>query len=288
MRRRANFLGCPIDCLTMAETVDRIDTAIRSGACLQHVVVNAAKLVHMQSDAELRQSVIASDLINADGQAVVWAANFLGQPLPERVAGIDLREELVGLAHRNGYKIFFFGATEDVVRQVVATYAEAYSPDIIAGCRNGYYRKDEEATIAAQIRDSGAHILFIAISSPTKEIFLNTYKDVLKIPFIRGVGGNFDVVAGKVRRAPHWMQNYGLEWFYRFLQEPRRMWRRYLTTNTLFIWFVMMAKCCVNLRRRAADRDPDDPQASREVYVNKKKLKKADLKEGDKVTVRVD
>lgn len=242
MQNRINILNCPIDKLTMDETLQRIDKSIQNKTHLHHVVVNAAKMVHMQSDKELHESVVSSDIINPDGQAVVWASRFLGQPLPQRVAGIDLMQNLVKLAYEKGYKVFFFGAKEEVVKGVVDKYSDIYSSDIIAGYRNGYFKKDEEESIAKQIADSKADILFVAISSPTKEIFLNTYKDIINAPFIMGVGGSFDVVAGKVSRAPVWMQNAGLEWFYRFLQEPRRMWKRYLVTNSLFIWYMMQEK----------------------------------------------
>ncbi len=239
---RINIFNCPIDTYTMDETVDIIDKSIQNKLHLHHVVVNAAKLVHMQKDKELYDSVVSSDIINPDGQAVVWASKFLGQPLKERVAGIDLMENLVKLAHKKGYKVFFFGAKEEIVKGVVDRYTKEYSKKIIAGYRNGYFKKDEEKKIANQIASSGADILFVAISSPTKEIFLNTYKDIINTPFIMGVGGSFDVVAGKVTRAPLWMQKTGLEWFYRFLQEPRRMWKRYLVTNSLFIWYMLKEK----------------------------------------------
>jgi len=242
IKNRINILNCPIDKLTMDETVGIINESIINKTHLHHVVVNAAKMVHMQTDNELRKSVVCSDIINADGQAVVWASNFLGQPLPERVAGIDLMQNLVRLAYEKNYKIFFFGAKEEVVSEIVRRYSEQYSREIIAGYRNGYFEKHEEKEIAKQIADSGAHILFVAISSPTKEIFLNQYKDIINTPFIMGVGGSFDVVSGKVQRAPVWMQNAGLEWFYRFLQEPRRMWKRYLYTNTMFLWLVNKEK----------------------------------------------
>lgn len=239
MKNRINIFNCPIDTLTMEETVSLIDTSIQNKIHLHHVVVNAAKMVHMQRDKELHDSVVNSDIINPDGQAVVWASKFLGQPLPERVAGIDLMQNLVKLAYEKNYKVFFFGAKEEVVKGVVDRYSQIYSADIIAGYRNGYFKREEEESIARQIADSKADILFVAISSPTKEIFLNTYKDIINTPFIMGVGGSFDVVAGKVTRAPLWMQNAGLEWFYRFLQEPRRMWKRYLYTNSMFLWLVL-------------------------------------------------
>jgi N-acetylglucosaminyldiphosphoundecaprenol N-acetyl-beta-D-mannosaminyltransferase len=242
MKNRINILNCPIDKLTMEETINKIDSSIRKKENLHHVVVNAAKMVNMQKDKELYESVVSSDIINPDGQAVVWASKFLNQPLPEKVSGIDLMQNLVKLAYEKKYKVFFFGAKEEVVKAVVDKYAQMYSDEIIAGYRNGYFSKDDEEDIAKQIAQSKADILFVAISSPTKEIFLNTYKDIINTPFIMGVGGSFDVVSGKVSRAPLWMQNAGLEWFYRFLQEPRRMWKRYLYTNTMFIYLVLKEK----------------------------------------------
>jgi len=234
--KRIYIFNCPIDALTMKETVQIIDMAIKEGKHIHHVVVNAAKIVKMQEDKDLYNSVVNADIINADGMPIVWASKLLRNPLPERVAGIDLMQELIKLAYRQGYKIFFFGAREEVVKKVVEKYSKEYSPEIIAGYRNGYYSEKEEPLIAKQIAESGANILFVAISSPKKEKFLYKYKDVLKnVNFIMGVGGSFDVIAGKVKRAPKWMQRCGLEWFYRLLQEPRRMWKRYLIGNTKFM-----------------------------------------------------
>ena len=123
------------------------------------------------------------------------------------------------------------------------TYSSKYSSNIIAGYRNGYFKKEDEHTIAAQISKSGAQILFVAISSPTKENFLHQHKLLLNnVNFTMGVGGSFDVVAGKVKRAPIWMQKFGLEWFYRLIQEPRRMWKRYLIGNSKFIFLVLKEK----------------------------------------------
>jgi len=236
-------LGTPIDNLTMSETLDSIAMAIENSGHLHHTVVNAGKIVSMQKDPQLRESVVSADIINADGQGVVWASKLLGKPLKERVAGIDLMEELVGLASRNHYKVFFFGAKEEIVRSVVQHYTEIYSPDIIAGYRNGYFKKEEEPAIARQIAESGANILFVAISSPTKENFLYQNREVLhRVNFTMGVGGSFDVVSGLVKRAPVWMQKAGLEWLYRVYQEPKRMFKRYLVGNARFLALVLKYK----------------------------------------------
>ena len=209
---------------------------------IHHVVVNAAKIINMKKDKELYDSVVNCDIINADGQAVVWASKILGLPLPERVAGIDLMENLIDMAHKYKYKIYLFGAREQVVKKVVDIYSKRFSNTIIAGYRNGYFDKDEEITIAENIASAKPDILFVAIPSPKKEIFLDKYKNIINVPFIMGVGGSFDVISGKIPRAPIWMQKIGMEWFFRLIQEPRKMWKRYLITNTLFIYYLIKEK----------------------------------------------
>ena len=227
----------------MADTIKSIDEAIVADKRINHVVINAGKVVLMQKDEKLYNSVTSCDIINADGQAIVWAVRFLGKKIPERVAGVDLMQELIKLAYEKKYKCFLFGAREEVVKKVVDVYSHKYNPDIIAGYRNGYYSREEEPVIAKQIAESGAQLLFVAINSPKKENFLYEYKAILeKINFTMGVGGAFDVVAGVTRRAPLWMQRIGREWFFRFLQEPKKMWRRYLVGNLMFIWLVAREK----------------------------------------------
>lgn len=242
MMKRIELFGLPLDALNMQETLEVIEKSIDSNRQIHHVVVNAAKIVNAQKDVNLWESITHCDLINADGQAVVWASKILRRPLPARVAGIDLMECLVALAAKKNYRIFFLGAKEEVVSKVVAKYSDQYCNKLVAGYRNGYFTKEEEKAVAMQIAASKAHILFVAITSPKKELFLNTYKLDIQTPFIMGVGGSFDVVSGLVKRAPRWMQKAGLEWFYRVLQEPRRMWRRYLTTNTKFILLLFKEK----------------------------------------------
>lgn len=240
---KIDFLGIPIDALTMSETIHLIDESIQQNKRINHVVINAGKVVSMQKDSQLHKSVVTCDIINADGQSIIWASRFLGQNIPERVAGIDLMQHLVNLAYKKDYKCFFLGAKEEVVKKVVDIYTTQYGPSIIAGYSNGYFSKEKEPEIARQIADSGAQILFVAITSPRKENFMYEYREVLSgVNFTMGVGGSFDVVAGLTKRAPIWMQKTGLEWFYRLAQEPKRMWRRYLIGNTKFILTVLNEK----------------------------------------------
>lgn len=234
--RRIEFMGAPIDALTMQETVDRIAGIVDRREMVQHVVVNVAKLMTMRRDSELREIVNSSALVNADGAGVVLGARLLGMDIPERVPGIDLMQELVEMSNKRGYRLFFLGAEEHVVRDVITIYKRRYPNLQICGYRNGYFRPEDELAVAHQIRDARPDLLFVGMGSPRKEKFVRQYKEVMNVPFVMGVGGSFDVVAGKVERAPRWMQDVGMEWFYRLMQEPGRMWKRYLVTNAQYGW----------------------------------------------------
>ena len=237
MNARVTLMGCEIDNLSMEETLGKVEAFIQSGQPHQHVVVNVDKLVKASRDEELRRIINECALVNVDGMPVVWASRLLGKPLKERVAGVDLFEALMRRAGDKGWRVFLLGAREEGVQAVRDTSQRKYPKLVIAGCRNGYWNgEQEEAQVVEQIRDSRADLLFVAISSPKKEQFLGRYQAEMKIPFAMGVGGTFDVAIGRVKRAPVWMQKTGLEWFYRFLQEPRRMFRRYFIEDMAFIW----------------------------------------------------
>jgi N-acetylglucosaminyldiphosphoundecaprenol N-acetyl-beta-D-mannosaminyltransferase len=236
-RERVTMMGCAIDNLSMEETLGTVEGFIASGRPHQHVVVNVDKLVKASRDPELRQIINDCALVNVDGMPVVWASRLLGKPLKERVAGVDLFEALMRRAGDKGWRVFLLGAREEVVREVASTYGRKYPGLVLAGYRNGYWKGEaEEALVVEQIRDARPDLLFVAISSPKKEQFLGRYQAEMKVPFAMGVGGTFDEAIGHVRRAPAWMQKSGLEWFYRFLQEPRRMFRRYFIDDMAFVW----------------------------------------------------
>ncbi len=241
--KKRTILGIEIDNISQDEVFKIVDKAILEKRQIHLEGVNAGKIIDMQSDKMLSDSVHNSSLITADGQSVIWASKVLKEPLLERLAGIDLMYKFIEIAHKKNYKVYLFGAKEEVVTKVVDIYSEKYNKNIIAGYRNGYFSKEEEPQIAQEIAESGAHMLFVAITSPIKEHFLHENKEVLKdINLIMGVGGSFDVVAGVTKRAPLWMQKAGLEWFYRFAQEPKRMWKRYLVGNSKFIYLVLKEK----------------------------------------------
>ena len=196
----------------------------------------------MKDDKQLRKIVNICPLINADGASIVWAAKKLGIPLKERVTGIDLFENLIKLANDKGYKIYLFGAKEEVVVKLKNMFEEQYPNLQIVGYRNGYFTEADEPKIVKDMAESGADMMFVAFSSPKKEYWVNKYLKQLNIPFVMGVGGSFDVMTGVTNRAPIWMQNHGLEWFYRFIQEPRRLWKRYIIGNCQFVKYTYTYK----------------------------------------------
>jgi N-acetylglucosaminyldiphosphoundecaprenol N-acetyl-beta-D-mannosaminyltransferase len=231
---RAHILGVSIDRLGMDETVRRCAAIIESGGPAQHVAVNVAKIVALQDDPRLRAVVEECELVSVDGQPVVWASRLLRDPLPERVAGIDLMFRLLELAEERGYRVYVLGAKQEVLETAVARLAERYPRLTISGFHHGYFADEDSAEVCAAVRAAEPHILLVAMSSPRKEYWLADHAAELAVPFSMGVGGSIDVVAGLTKRAPAFMQRLGLEWFYRFLQEPMRLGPRYLRTNGRF------------------------------------------------------
>ena len=230
---RVKLFGVDVDALDMRATVDRVFELVESGRPTQHVVLNAAKVVEMERRPELRAVVGRCGLVNADGASVVWASRVLGRPVPERVTGIDLFTELVERASSVGRSIFLLGATDDVVAETRRRLEERLPSLRIAGARNGFWSDDRQ--VVDEVRAASPDLLFVALPSPRKEFWLDEHLDALGVPFVMGVGGTFDVVAGRVRRAPRWTQRIGAEWVVRLAQEPRRMWRRYLVGNSRFV-----------------------------------------------------
>ena len=248
---RIQIAGCPVDSLSMEEAIAKVESYISERMSCQHVAVNVSKFVAMHKDLNLCKIINECDMINVDGMPIVWASKLLGQPLPERVTGVDLFQNLIKVCAEKGYRPFFFGAREWVVKKVVDVFKSKYGALKVAGYRNGYYSENEESEIAEMIRNSKADMLFVGFSSPMKEKFLKKWMPVMNVPFCMGVGGSFDIIAGRTKRAPLWMQKSGLEWIYRIYQEPGRMWKRYAKTNPIFIWIVLREY--IQLKRPSRD-----------------------------------
>lgn len=246
------FLDAPCHQVDMPQALDLAHRAMRDRQRLQHSDINVAKIVQMKDDPDLQRYVERSDIICVDGMGVLWGARLLGIPVAGRVTGVDLMMRTLDLCEHEGFRPFFFGARQSVLEEMVTRLSATHPRLTIAGIRNGYFSAEEEPQIVEQIRASGADCLFVGITSPIKERFLYEHRDSLDVPFLVGVGGAFDVVSGKVPRAPLFVQRIGMEWLFRVMQEPRRLMRRYLTTNFRYAGLLLGEV----LQRRRRNRGP--------------------------------
>lgn len=239
---RIKILDTYVDNLTMEETVSMVDDFITMGKPLHLMGVNADKINELGQEPRLKKIVNNCAVINADGASVVWAAKVLGKPLKERVAGIDLMDRLLQLAEEKGYLVYFLGARQNIVEKTVEVEQKRYPGLKIAGFHNGYFGRDEWEKIGKEIHQSQAQIVFVGITSPLKEYMVEYFQCRKMECVFMGVGGSFDVVSGYIARAPKWMQDRGLEWLFRVMQEPRRLWKRYFFGNIRFIRNVYIEK----------------------------------------------
>jgi N-acetylglucosaminyldiphosphoundecaprenol N-acetyl-beta-D-mannosaminyltransferase len=242
----SNICGVEVANLNEDEAIAFIDRLVGEAGPHYAAVVNAAKIVAANKDSALKRTLLEADLVTADGMSIVWASRLLGQPLKQRVTGIDLFERLVERAAERGSSVYFLGAREESVSRVAETFRRSHPTLRIAGWRNGYVDASEYESVAGAITASKADLLFVAMGSPAQELWIASNLERTGVRFAMGVGGSFDHLSGFARRAPGWMQRMGLEWLYRLLREPRRLWRRYLVGNSAFIWLVIRQR----LRRR--------------------------------------
>ncbi|MDZ7315891.1 MAG: WecB/TagA/CpsF family glycosyltransferase [candidate division KSB1 bacterium] len=255
---RIKVLGCPVDRVTLSQCLDWFEKVIERGGRCHIVVINAAKVVKARRDAELARVIHEADLIGADGMSIVWASRLLGTPLPGRVNGTDLMDALFELSARKGYRVYLLGARPAVIEKAAANLRRHYPTLNLVGYRHGYFADSAEEEEAVQrINQAKPDILLLGMSTPMKELWVKRHKELLSVPVIHGVGGSFDIVGGVTRRAPVWMQRSGLEWLFRLAQEPRRLWRRYLITNTVFVWLVLKE---VLFGRNGGDKVADSAQ----------------------------
>jgi N-acetylglucosaminyldiphosphoundecaprenol N-acetyl-beta-D-mannosaminyltransferase len=231
--------GIRIANLTESQALDRITRMVLEPGPHYMVVVNASKAVAAQRDEKLREIVSGADLVTADGMSVVWGSWILGKPLMERVTGIDVFERLTAVAAAEGLSVYLLGASQASVQGVIERIADENPTLRIAGFHHGYFKSDESTEVAQEIRRSGADLLFVAMGTPVQEYWIHDYLPQTGAKFALGVGGAFDHVSRRSKRAPRWMQRSGLEWLYRLLSEPRRLWRRYLFGNTRFMWLII-------------------------------------------------
>jgi N-acetylglucosaminyldiphosphoundecaprenol N-acetyl-beta-D-mannosaminyltransferase len=245
---RVTILNASFDALTLSDTVDLVMETIHSGKRTYLTTVNIAVLMMMRADRRLQQFVDRSAFVVADGQPLVWASRLFAAPLPERVPGVDLVDAICEHAAVEGLGVYLLGARRHIVETVGVRLVEKYPGLRICGAMDGYFSPQEGILRARAVADSGAQILFVGMGVPRQEYFLEDHWDELGVNFATAVGGTFDVLAGLRVRAPGWVQRIGMEWFFRLAQEPRRLFVRYLTTNTQFLYLLCRS---LLLRRRS-------------------------------------
>jgi N-acetylglucosaminyldiphosphoundecaprenol N-acetyl-beta-D-mannosaminyltransferase len=231
---RAELFGVPVDVLTFDETVQRAIVAMETRTRCQHVALNVAKLVSSRDDPELDQDIRESDIVSIDGMGILYALRLSGVHAPHRVTGVDLFQGLLAQCAERGLRPYLLGATPAVLDDAIAVLKRRHPNLQLAGFHHGYFSREQEEEICARIAATKADCLFIAMPTPRKERFMARHRDSLGVPFVMGVGGTLDVVAGSVKRAPALVQSLGLEWAYRTMQEPRRLAARYFRTNLIF------------------------------------------------------
>ncbi|MBA7536757.1 N-acetylglucosaminyldiphosphoundecaprenol N-acetyl-beta-D-mannosaminyltransferase [subsurface metagenome] len=250
------FMNVRIDIFTKKEILEKIDKFIKSKNYHYQISLNVAKLVYAQRDVKLSRIINESDLVTVDGLPIYLITSKISKNRLERMGGLDFMNNLAKI--RPEYRYYFLGAEQKVLEKVVIYYKKRYNMNVV-GCRNGYYKKDEINDLINAINKSKADILFIAMGTSKKEHLLYDFKDKLKVKFAVGVGGAFDIIAGKTKRAPKWIQNIGLEWFFRMAQEPKRMWKRYFITNTLFFYYlfkmIFTSRLCIFRDKNATHSD---------------------------------
>ena len=239
---RITILNTTIDVLSVQETINLVEEYVRQKEPLHLMGVNADKINELNENERLKQIVNSCGIINADGASVIKASKYLGKPLPERVAGIDLMQSLVKISEEKGYSVYLLGAKQEVVEKTATVLKEQYPKLKLVGFHNGYFKEEDWPSISAELKLHNPDFVFVGITSPMKEYLIEFLQDDGNKSVFMGVGGSFDVISGNIPRAPRWMQKRGLEWLFRVIQEPRRLFKRYFVGNWVFIKAVWKEK----------------------------------------------
>ena len=225
MRDRVEILGVKVDRVTFNEALDIAEGFVKTDGVSTIFTPNAEIVMCAQNDAEMMDILNNADMCTADGIGVVYGAKILKNPIPERVAGFDLVCGLLERLANTGEGVFLFGAKPGVAEAAKAKMEEKYPGLSVVGCRNGYFKPEDEAEIVQQINESGAKLLLVCLGAPKQEKWITAHKDELKTNLCMGVGGTLDVFAGVAKRAPKIFIKLNLEWAYRIIKNPSRIGR---------------------------------------------------------------
>jgi N-acetylglucosaminyldiphosphoundecaprenol N-acetyl-beta-D-mannosaminyltransferase len=252
---RYKLLGCPLDVLWPEQILSCVHRAIRTGDTVRVEGLNVAKVIQARRDQTLMGALEEAEVVHLDGVGVALGGRLLGYRMPPRLGGCDLMLDLMTQAVRERYRVYFLGATQEVVSEMAEKLRSRFPGLDVAGIRDGYFGPDEEVAVVDEIRSKRVDLLFVGISSPKKELFIRRWWQELNVKASVGVGGAFDVLSGRVRRAPLYVQRVGLEWLFRLCMEPRRLAYRYLLTNTIFAALLLREALCLNTGRSVRAKD---------------------------------
>ncbi len=220
-----SLYGVPFSKMNMKETVDYLSEAIASRRPHRVVTGNPIMLMVGMDNPSFHRTLATAELVVPDGAGVVWAARYVKEPVKERVAGFDLMHELLREGEHRQWSVFLLGASADIVQTAYANLQKKYPGMRFVGCRDGYFTDREDGEVVAAVRAANPDLLFVARATMNQEPWIEKYQSVLGVPVVMGVGGSFDVVSGKLKRAPAFFRKMGMEWFYRLIQEPTRFKR---------------------------------------------------------------
>ncbi len=240
--KRIKILNTTIDVLNVKDTINLVEKYVITKTPLHLMGVNADKINEVNQNELMKKIVNGCGIINADGASIILASKYLNKPLPERVAGIDLMQDLVRLSEQKGYSIYLLGAKQEVVENTRDVLKEKYPGLNIKGIHNGYFKEESWSIISEELKKLQPDFVFVGITSPTKEYLIEFLQNDGNKCVFMGVGGSFDVISGNIPRAPKWMQNMNLEWLFRMLKEPKRLFKRYFFGNIKFIKAVIKEK----------------------------------------------
>lgn len=239
--QRHELFGVPYNAVSLKGLLHHIEDCIRHRRPQKYLELSAPFLSAIRKDPKFFQEINQFDFILPGGFGIILALKLLKLPVHDRVPAPQLADALIALSHQKGYRLYLLGATEEVNVKVVERVRREFPNAIIVGRHHGYFLDGEEQGIADLIRDSKADIVLVATPSPKKEKFINRWSCHTGAPVMLACGGYFDTVAGKTMRAPRWINRFGMEWFFRLIQEPRRLWRRILIGEFHFMVWLLKA-----------------------------------------------
>lgn len=232
---RIKFMNTEIDNLTMQETLQEVDQLVKNSKGAYVVTPNVDHIVQLETNEELQAVYRNASLILADGKPLIWISKLYGTPIKEKISGSDLFPRICEMAAQKGYKMFFLGAAEGVAEKAAENLANRFEGLQVVGTYSpaiGFEKSQTEMDkIKQMIKGTNPDILIVGLGCPKQEKFMYYHCAELGVPISFGLGASFDFEAGNVKRAPKWMREHGLEWFYRFIQEPKRMFKRYFVND---------------------------------------------------------